>query len=215
MPLVSAVFFDLDGTLVDSSADISNAANVALRWLGLPPRSTPEVMAHVGRGALQLLSSLTERDPSTSPELQEAVQIFIRHYEQEGAAATTLYPGVAWWLEQLASLPLAVVSNKPVVLVEKTLDHLGLRGYFRQVLGGDSLPKKKPDPLPLLTTLQALGLQATEVVMVGDSPMDIEAGQAAGTWTCGVSWGFGRPSPSKPHAYIDTPQQFFSTFQVC
>lgn len=214
MPSVHSVFFDLDGTLVDSSADISNAANAALTWLGLPTRSTPDVMKHVGRGALHLLASLSGRDIATSPELQEAVQLFIRHYHQEGATATLLYPGITLWLEKLANWPLAVVSNKPEVLVVKTLAQVGLSAHFSSVLGGDSLAQKKPDPLPLHHTLNRLGLRPDQVVMVGDSPMDTEAGKRAGTWTCGVSWGFGWPAPPEPDALIHHPDEFFAHFHL-
>lgn len=207
---VRAVLFDLDGTLVDSSKDITDAANAALRTMGLGPFTTAEVLPNVGRGAYSLLAHLAGVSQPGDVRVEAAVQAFILHYREMGAVGSRLYPGVSRLLQSLdGKVRMAVVSNKPEALVWTTLDHLRVDRYFDIIVGGDTLPRKKPDPMPLHWTLKRLAVPAEAAVMVGDSVMDMEAGRRAGVWTAGVTWGFGDPTGHPdhvPHAILDTPQ---------
>lgn len=213
---VSAVLFDLDGTLVDSSQDITASANAALATLGLGPFPMEEVMPSVGNGAASLLSRLAGFERKDDPRIEPLVQTFITHYRQHGAAASRLYPGVSRLLASLEGhARLAVVSNKPEALVWATLDHLRIDRFFDIVVGGDTLPRKKPDPMPIEWTLKRLRVAPDEAVMVGDSAIDMEAGRRAKVWTCGVTWGFGDPTAlveSAPHALIDRPALLAQAF---
>lgn len=206
---VRAILFDLDGTLVDSSRDIAASTNAALEQLGAGPFTVEEIMPHVGRGAYHLLAWLSGRHQRGDARVEAAVRTFIDHYRQMGAVTSRLYPGMSRVLQGLeGQLRMAVISNKPEALVWATLDHLRIDKYFDIVLGGDTLPRKKPDPMPIDWTLKRLRIDPTDAVIIGDTATDIEAGYRAGVWTGGVTWGFGDPSahPERaPHTLIDAP----------
>ena len=210
---VQAILFDLDGTLVDSSRDITAAANAALATLGVSPRPADQVIRHVGRGAYNLLSALSGQEGGG---VEEAVQVFINEYRQGGAKASRLYPGMNKVLQALeGQLKLAVVSNKPEALVWATLDQLRLDRYFDLVIGGDTLPSKKPDPMPIQWTVQRLHVPLDKVVLVGDSSTDVEAGRRASVVCCGVTWGFGDPRSSAagpPQLLVDAPKNLLRHF---
>ncbi len=180
--------FDLDGTLVDSRRDIALSVNHALSLFGRPPLPLEEVERYVGDGVRQLLArALGQAAPE---DLARAVEIFLPHYLAHCADSTRLYPGVRETLEALAGTPLAVVTNKPLAHTEKTLRALGIERFFGAVLGGDSLPRRKPDPEPLLEAWRRLNGRAGTAWMVGDSPVDIRAGRAAGISVAAVTYGF-------------------------
>ncbi|MDW8216100.1 MAG: HAD-IA family hydrolase [Acidobacteriota bacterium] len=192
---VRALLFDLDGTLVDSRRDLATALDLTLSELGLPSLGVEVVTRFVGDGARRLVErGLTAACPDkffSEDFVTEALERFKAHYAQCLLATTQPYPNVVAVLEHFAALPKAVVTNKPVAFSEAILQGLGLRAYFVGVIGGDTLPERKPHPAPVLAGLVACGVaDPSAAVMIGDSPNDIRAGRAAGTRTCGVTYGF-------------------------
>ncbi len=187
------LLFDLDGTLVDSRADLCTAVNLMLEDLGLGPLAGEQVVSLVGEGAARLvgraLLAAGGREPSDE-KLRDGLGLFKGRYREHLLDATRPYEGVTEALEHFARLPKAVVTNKPLELTEGILDGLGLRTFFAAVLGGDSLPERKPSPAPLFEAARLCGVAPGECLMVGDSWVDIAAGRAAGIMTCGFAGGF-------------------------
>jgi phosphoglycolate phosphatase len=190
--------FDLDGTLIDSRADIVYSLNLALAGLGVPPLPEAHIVHYVGSGVRKLiersLHELTGREPD-SALTQKGVTLFREEYGKHLLDQTCLRPGVEEALERLSWAKFAVVSNKPEHFSRRILEGLGLAGRFCIILGGDSTPHQKPDPEPLLKAMDACVAPPSETAMVGDSAVDIEAGKAAGVITCG---GRVRLDPQQP-----------------
>lgn len=193
---LQAVLFDLDGTLCDSVADLAASANAMRQALDLPPLPDEVIQSYVGDG----VSSLVHRSLCGSREglaetslWEKGFVLFVRHYAEHIADATRAYPETEAGLQLLKSLgiPLAVVTNKNEILAVKLLKALGLADYFTLVIGGDSLPEKKPSPAPLLHVAEVLGVAPAEMMMVGDSANDILAAKAAGCLSVGVTFGYG------------------------
>ncbi|QDQ25258.1 phosphoglycolate phosphatase [Chitinimonas arctica] len=183
---IKAIALDLDGTLLDTIADLAAAANAMRREHSLPDLPQARLESFVGGGMGQLVHrALTDdRDGQAHPELHEAgVASFCRHYDRLLAVATRPYPGVLEGLQAMRDmgLPLAVITNKPIRFTVPVLQRTGLADYFEIVLGGDSLPEKKPHPLPLLTACAQWGIQAAELLMIGDSHFDRDAADNAGS----------------------------------
>ena len=188
--MIKAVVFDLDGTLVDSREDLANAVNFALRSTGQPEQTEAEIIPHVGNGMRVLLSEVF--GPVPDETLNAGIAAFVDHYEKHCLDHTTLYSGVKESLETLSrSARLAVVTNKPVRFTNKILTGLGILDRLSAVVGGDSLPERKPHPAPVLKALDELGASPIAALMVGDGVQDIVAGQAAGLHTCVARYGFG------------------------
>jgi phosphoglycolate phosphatase len=188
--LVKGVLFDLDGTLIDSRRDIAASVNFTLASLGgrYSPLSLESVERMVGDGVRQLLSRAA--GPLDDQTMKRALDIFLPYYLDHCADSTCLYPGVLETLRSFSGRGLAVVTNKPMAHTEKTLKALGIGSFFPVVLGGDSLPTRKPDPGPVVEALRRLGLSPSEAIMVGDSPMDIHAARSAGVRVAAVTYGF-------------------------
>jgi phosphoglycolate phosphatase len=175
-----ALVFDLDGTLIHSAPDIHAAANKVFQANGLQPFPYATVKAAIGNGVGVLVSRLlTEQGlPGEGPRHAAMVRDFIALYE-DAHGLTTLYPGVTEALEALAGAghPMAICTNKPEGPARAVLRHFGLDRHFPVVIGGDTLPQRKPDPAPLQAALAALG--RTRAVFVGDSEVDAETAHAA------------------------------------
>lgn len=188
---IRSVLFDLDGTLVDSLDDLTDAVNHARQEFAQPPLASSIVSTMIGKGALNLIQRAL---PDCSvPEINSALQLFLDYNAAHIADKSRLYPGVAEMLETLRNkgFRLAVVSNKNEAHSRMILESLGIRDRFENISGGDTFPEIKPSPLPLLRVIEQLGVAAHECIMVGDSINDIQAGNLAGIVTVGCRWGYG------------------------
>ncbi|MDR6772338.1 phosphoglycolate phosphatase [Azospirillum sp. BE72] len=204
-PAIRAVAFDLDGTLVDSVADLMHASNALLAELGRPPVDLPSVRSFVGDGAPKLVERvLAATGGAPAPdEAARCLERFLAIYEADPSAHSALYPGVADTLKALAAagLRLGVCTNKPMAATMRLLDDLGIAGRFAAVVGGDSYPTRKPSPEPLLGLLERLGVRPEEAVFVGDNEHDVAAARAAGVArVLMVPYGYARvPLAGLPH----------------
>jgi phosphoglycolate phosphatase len=177
--------FDLDGTLVDSRADIAVAANHVLARYGFAELTIDRISSFVGDGARWLMSRASGLTHDDS-RLDALVDGFIAYYTAHPADSTHPLPHVVEALSALAALPLAVCTNKPRPTAEAVLDRLGLSARFDTLVAGGDLTTLKPDPLPLLTIARRLGKSPPQLVMVGDGPQDVLCGRRAGAFTVGV-----------------------------
>lgn len=195
------MLFDLDGTLVDSRADLINAVNLMLAELGRRTLPDTRVLTFVGEGARMLVKRALMADQNCATpghdagydagyDVDDALEIFRRHYREHLLDQTRVYPGVEQTLAQLSHIPKAVVTNKPYEFTIPLLEGVGLSSYFEVVIGGDCLPERKPSPLMLFEAASRCGALASECLMVGDSRVDVEAGKAANMKTCGYIPGF-------------------------
>jgi phosphoglycolate phosphatase len=186
---IAHVAFDLDGTLVDSRADLAAAVNHVLAARGRPPIDPPTVYGYVGDGARALIERAF--GPLPAAELEAALALFLDHYGAHCLDETRLYAGLDGALAALraAGRTLSVVTNKPCALAEQILAGLGVRGAFVDVVGGDSLPTRKPDPAGLQRVAERAGVPIGRTMLVGDSPIDLDTASAAGAVFCGVAWG--------------------------
>ncbi|MCB9876043.1 MAG: HAD hydrolase-like protein [Planctomycetes bacterium] len=195
-----AFLFDLDGTLADTLPDIAASTNHVRRAHGLEPCDEALVRRMVGDGARMLLvRALAEVLPPEGAAREAFVDAasatYTEHHLVQCTQRTRLYPGV---LEHLAALrerghALAVVTNKPLRFAGPVCAHLGITELVGAVVGGDSVPQKKPDPAPLRFALEQLGVSATGATMVGDGLQDLRAGRALGLGTIGCLYGYGDP----------------------
>jgi phosphoglycolate phosphatase len=199
---VQAITFDLDGTLVDSAEDLRAALNKLLGELSLRPIEANEIKGMIGDGVLKLVERAlvaTNGDPEQRDFL---LPRFLALYQANPAALTRCYPGVLETLDALRrkGFRLAVVTNKPVFATKKILEALSLAEFFPVVVGGDSLPQRKPDPAQLLEAAQQLGVNVDQTLMVGDNIHDVEAAHAAGMRCIAVTYGYHHRPPSEFNA---------------
>lgn len=187
------VVFDLDGTLVDSAGDIAEALNRTLQDWQLPRVAETTVLGWIGDGVRRLVEQAFTAAGSDI-DLDKVMPGFMVHYSECLLRSPRLYDGVAEALLELRTrgVPLAICTNKPVAMVAPLLAHLGIADAFSQVLGGDSLPQRKPDGEPLRHVARAFGLRAGECLMVGDSLTDYRAAQDAGMPVALVRYGYPR-----------------------
>ncbi len=173
------VIFDLDGTLIDSAPDIHAAAQKVLASEGLAPMDLATVTGFIGSGVAVLISRIliAQGRDASGPQQQRMLASFLSIYE-EAVDLTVLYPGVANLLDSLskAGHPMAICTNKPESPTRAVLRHFGLLHHFPVIVGGDTLPLRKPDPAPLRLALERLG--TTKAVFVGDSEVDAETAHA-------------------------------------
>ncbi len=181
------LLFDLDGTLVDSVADLTCALNLLGAELNQLPLTVEQVRAIVGDGATKLIKRAFGEKNYHREQLLRFLSIYNKHLLDN----TCCYPGIVELLERHHPERLAVITNKPHRLTVDLLDGLGLTKHFKVIIGGDSFPLKKPDPLPIFKALEQLGANAVDAVMIGDHHTDLYSGQAAGTHTCFCAYGLG------------------------
>jgi phosphoglycolate phosphatase len=186
---VRVLVFDLDGTLIDSKLDLVLAVNATLEYMGRPRIPNDDVGKFVGGGAALLVRRVLGAD-ATDEEAATGLEHFLEYYRTHMLDNTAPYPGVREGLEQLKDHPMAILTNKPVRFSEGILNGLGLSRYFRYVYGGNSFESKKPDPFGMNVLLRDFGVAPRQAILVGDSDVDVKTARNAGSWACGVSYGF-------------------------
>jgi phosphoglycolate phosphatase len=225
--LFDAAIVDLDGTLVDTLGDFVVALNRMLADLSLSPVDRSVVGTRVGKGSEHLISAVldhvlnrpaafAERAPTAINKEATAVQLFPaawssyqRHYLAINGQHARVYPGVLEGLQllQRQGLKLACLTNKPTAFALPLLKAKGLDGFFSLVFGGDSFERKKPDPLPLVKTCEALGSAPARTLMIGDSSNDAQAARAAGCPVLLVTYGYNHGQPVRgvdADGFVDT-----------
>ena len=209
-----AVFFDLDGTLVDSAIDIYLSINSALAELGRPPVTEAQVRLWVGRGAAQLVHCVLKHQQVTvdSQAQHELVEVFLRHYQKNVCVDSRIYDGVLPFIAacQARGLSLACITNKPYQPAHDLLQALNILSPFQLLLGGDSLTHRKPHPESLLHALHYFDVKPHQALMIGDSRNDVEAAHAAGMPCFALTYGYNHGEPiadCKPDLILDSLQQ--------
>lgn len=197
---IEAVLLDLDGTLLDTAADIAQAMNAALIDLGNQPLPPSRIATFVGKGADRLVErALCDAldAPRHPPEFERARSLFDLHYERVNGTHAAPYPGVFDGLSAMRALGLKLgcVTNKPTAFSVALLERSGLAAYFSSLVCGDTLAKRKPDPLPLLHAAVELGVQAGATLAIGDSSNDALAARAAGMRVWLVPYGYNEGNP--------------------
>jgi phosphoglycolate phosphatase len=214
---IDAVIFDLDGTLVHTLGDFQVAMHRTMADLDLPPVSDALIEHGIGKGSEHLIRSLLAHQIAR-PEVKgvgqacpaltvdalfgRAWQRYQHHYRAINGQFAEVYPGVLEVLQHLAGrgMPMACLTNKPLAFAQTLLHNKALTPFFGPVFGGDSFERKKPDPLPILKTCEALGSPVARTLMVGDSSNDAQAAHAAGCPVVLVTYGYNHGQPVQ-----DTP----------
>jgi len=218
-----AAIVDLDGTMVDTLGDFVVSLHGMLDDLGLPRVDPARVRNFVGKGSEHLILSvlaqvLPPSDPRTPAILfDEAWQHYQRHYLEVNGRHADVYPGVAEGLAALRAggLRLACLTNKPTAFALPLLAGKGLAVHFAHVFGGDAFATKKPDPLPLLKTCEALGTSPARTLVIGDSSNDAKAARAAGCPVLLVNYGYNHGEPvrsAKADGYLDSMAELGAQF---
>ncbi len=198
---IRLLIFDLDGTLVDSIQDITNALNYGFEPYGIEKLAASEVAGLVGEGSLKLVQKVLERN-GLNADKQLVIKRFADYYRSHIVDNTKIYPGVAEMLAELKFCRKAVVSNKFEAFSKETLERLGLSGRFDMILGGDTISERKPSPAPVHHVLSELKVKPEQAVMVGDSEVDINTGRAASVRTVAVTYGYGRTGFEKEADFV-------------
>lgn len=194
-----SVTFDLDGTLLDTIADLAEGCRLMLEEIGAPPRTQAEVHSFVGKGMAVLVERCLTHggQPPSEAQMLTAIDAFKRHYAAVNGRLTRIYPGVSEGLEawKASGLKLGVVTNKPAMFTEALLEHVGMRHYFEVVVSGDTTAYKKPHPEPILYACRKLGVDPRFNLHIGDSKHDLHAARAAGCPAYAVPYGYNEGEP--------------------
>lgn len=193
-----SVTFDLDGTLLDTIADLAEACHRMLDEIGEPQRSLAEVHSFVGKGMAVLVERcLTHGQPPSTEKLQQGIESFQRHYAAVNGKFTRIYPGVIEGLDawKASGLKMGVVTNKPGMFTETLLDRMGLTAYFAVIVSGDTTAHKKPHPEPVLHACRIFNVRPDRNLHIGDSKHDIHAAHAAGCLAYAVPYGYNEGQP--------------------
>jgi phosphoglycolate phosphatase len=209
---VKMVMIDLDGTLIHTAPDLADCANRMLADLGRAPAPVETVMTWIGNGVPRLVKRALTGQMMAEPEtalFDKALAIFQQHYLAHVSDLSRPFPGVVAGLARLKArgFHLACITNKAAIFTLPLLRNLDLDNYFELVLSGDSLPKHKPDPLPLLHACQHFGISPDHGILVGDSSNDVEAARAAGMPVICVTYGYNHGHDireSHPDAVVDS-----------
>ena len=192
---IKAAIIDLDGTMLHTAPDFHLAVNRMRAELDLAPISVDTIINFVGKGTENLMRRVLGVDfgpEETERRFEQALGSYQQHYLAINGDYSSIYPGVLEGLDALRNkgIRLACVTNKPIGFAVPLLEKKGLHQYFEVIYGGDSLPKKKPDPFPLLQVCTDFGLQPAQVVAIGDSSNDAQAARAAGCKVLTVPYGY-------------------------
>ncbi len=205
------VLIDLDGTLVDSVPDLTFCVDEMMTRLGRPPRGESAVRQWVGNGVERLVARALIGQLDGEPDradFDQALPIFLELYAENTSVRSRPYPGVRAGLELLRSrgYRLGCVTNKAAQFTEPLLDAVGIRDVFDLVISGDTLPEKKPSPMPLLHAAEHFRVEPSAALMLGDSVSDVKAARAAGFGIICVSYGYNHGDDirtAEPDAVID------------
>ncbi|MGH9548723.1 MAG: HAD family hydrolase, partial [Terriglobales bacterium] len=211
---------DLDGTLIDSRLDLVHSVNATLRHMKRPELPEDVIASYVGDGAPALIGRALGKEAADEKRVRSGLEYFLGYYREHKLDNTHLYEGIS---EALASMQnshnglprkMAVLSNKPVNPSRAIVEALGLGKFFPLVYGGNSFASKKPDPEGAQTILRETGSEPHETLIVGDSGVDVLTGRNAGTWTCGVSYGFAPHTlrDAAPDVVVDQPRELAELF---
>jgi phosphoglycolate phosphatase len=203
------VMFDLDGTLIDSVPDLAAAVDNMLLELGRQPAGIDAVREWVGNGVHLLvrraLANHIDAENVDEVEAAHALELFNGFYAQ-GHELTVVYPGVRDTLKWLnkQGVEMALITNKPERFVAPLLDQMKIGRYFKWIIGGDTLPQKKPDPAALFFVMKMANIPASQSLFVGDSRSDVQAAKAAGVKCVALSYGYnhGRPIAEESPALV-------------
>ena len=206
------ILIDLDGTLVDSVPDLAFCVDAMMERLGRPPHGEAKVRNWVGNGVERLvrraLLGQLEGEPDEA-DFQRAYPIFLELYRDNTSRRSQLFPGVRDGLDwlQAAGYRLGCVTNKAAQFTEPLLRDLGVRDFFEIVISGDTLPRSKPDPLPLLHAAAHFDVEPAAALMIGDSISDVKAARAAGFTIFCMSYGYNHGQDIRdyhPDAVLDS-----------
>jgi phosphoglycolate phosphatase len=197
---VKAVVIDLDGTLLDTAPDLAKAAELMMAELGLPVVPVETVKTYIGNGVSRLVKRVLTGDMQAEPDaalFDKAIAIYQRHYGEHVADLSRPFPGVVEGLKAMneAGYRLACITNKAEQFTVPLLLATHLHGYFELILSGDTLPKRKPDPLPLQHAAKHFSIDISELLLIGDSLNDTQAARAAGSHVFCVPYGYNRGRP--------------------
>ena len=183
-----AVLLDLDGTLFDSFDAILHAMNAALAEEDEPPLRAEELRPLIGMAVRRQMALLRGWE---APPVRRLAQRYYEHFDVRVAEGIPLYPGVGDTLKALANRPLGTITTRRTAMAHRMLHGAGLGGFFRAIVGGDAVSRPKPAPDLIYHAAEAIGRTAAECVAVGDSPVDLQAGRAAGARTVAALYGYG------------------------
>ncbi len=197
---VKAVVIDLDGTLLDTAADLADAAAAMAAELGIPVVDEARLKTYIGNGVSRLVKRVLTGEMEAEPPrelFERALPVFEKYYAQWVSRKSRPFPGVIEGLNAFKSkgLHIACITNKAMRFTEPLLKDTGLYDYFELILAGDSLPEKKPSPLPLRHACRVFGIAPAELLLIGDSLNDTQAARAAGCPVFCVPYGYNRGQP--------------------
>jgi phosphoglycolate phosphatase len=197
---IKAVVIDLDGTLLNTAPDLAYAAELMMADLGLPCPDQATIATYIGNGVSRLVKRVLTGDMDADPDpalFEKAIASYQRHYGEHVSLHSRPFPGVVEGLGAFKAMGmrLACITNKAAVFTHPLLKDTGLFDYFELILSGDSLPRRKPDPLPLLHVCKVFGIQPDELLLIGDSLNDTQAARAAGCPVFCVPYGYNRGRP--------------------
>lgn len=192
MPILDAIFFDVDGTLVDARKDIVNAVNYFLRELKLPPKPFEEIVSFIGTGVRDLVVRSVGKRGSNPAVIDKGVELFSSYYMKHPADEARLYPHAKDVLEHFAGKRKFILTNRYSRFAVITLDKMGIGRYFEAIVGGDDDKCLKPSACVLDAFLPQKGIDKEKTIIVGDMAIDIMTGKNSGIKTCWVSHGLGK-----------------------
>lgn len=197
---IRAVVIDLDGTLLDTAPDLADAAAAMAAELGVPAVDETRLKTYIGNGVSRLVKRVLTGEMEAEPPAElfgRALPVFEKYYAQWVSRKSRPFPGVVEGLDAFKAmgLHLACITNKAERFTHPLLKDTGLIQYFELILSGDTLPEKKPSPLPLRHACQVFGIRPAELLLIGDSLNDTQAARAAGCPVFCVPYGYNRGRP--------------------